>query len=61
VGAPHAALAAEWFKGWVAAAVAQRPGLAADMAGYARRRLAEAADGRLGVIVHHADLLALPA
>jgi hypothetical protein len=60
LGPAHAALATEWFTGWVAAAVAQCPDLGVDIAPYARRRLAEAADGRLGVSVHHSDLLAIP-
>jgi hypothetical protein len=60
LGAAHAALAAEWFTGWVASASEQRPELTGAIAGYARRRLAEAAAGRLGVTVHHQDLLALP-
>jgi hypothetical protein len=58
LGADRAALAAEWFTGWVAAACEQRPELAGPAEGYARRRLAEAAEGRLGVVVEHTDLLA---
>ncbi|MEU5941107.1 class I SAM-dependent methyltransferase [Micromonospora sp. NPDC047548] len=58
LGAGHAALTAEWFTGWCDAAVEQRPELAARTAGYARRRLAEAAAGRLTVTVGHDDLLA---
>lgn len=57
--ATDAALAAEWFTGWVGAACEQRPELSATAASYARRRLAEAAAGRLGVTVHHQDLLVL--
>lgn len=60
LGVAHAALAAEWFTGWVAAAVEQRPELIGAIPAYARRRLADAAAGRLGVTVHHQDLLALP-
>ena len=60
LGADQAALAAEWFAGWVDAACEQRPELAAAAAAYARRRLAQAAAGRLDVTVHHHDLLALP-
>ncbi len=48
----------EWLQGWVAAACEQRPELARPAAAYTRRRLAEAAGGRLGVVVHHSDLLA---
>jgi SAM-dependent methyltransferase len=60
LGAAQAALAAEWLAGWVGAACEQRPELAADATAYLRRRLADAAAGRLSVTVHHQDLLALP-
>lgn len=60
LGAGQAALAAEWFTGWLAAACEQRPELRPGAASYARRRLAEAAAGRLSVTVHHQDLLARP-
>jgi hypothetical protein len=60
LGAAEAALAAEWFTGWVGAACAQRPELAAPAASYARRRLTEAGAGRLSATVHHQDLLAIP-
>jgi hypothetical protein len=60
LGPDRAALAAEWFTGWLAAACEQRPGLSAQAATYGERRSAEAAAGRLGVVVHHQDLLALP-
>jgi hypothetical protein len=60
LGPGQAALAADWFSGWVGAAREQRPELAATLAPYASRRLAEAAAGRLGVTVEHVDLLALP-
>ncbi len=58
LGPDQAALAAEWFSGWVAAACEQRPELAGPVAAYAARRLADAAAGRLGVVVDHRDLLA---
>jgi hypothetical protein len=58
LGAGQARLAAEWFRGWLGAACEQRPGLAARTAEYGARRLAEAEAGRLGVVVHHGDLLA---
>ena len=58
LGADQADLAAEWFHGWVGAACEQRPELAGPLAPYASRRLAEAAAGRLGVLVDHVDLLA---
>jgi hypothetical protein len=50
----------EWFRGWWGAAVEQQPELLRRAPGYPRRRLAEAAGGRLTVVVHHVDLLALP-
>jgi hypothetical protein len=57
----EAALAAEWFTGWLGAACEGDPALAAGCELYARRRLAAARAGRLVVRVGHADLLALPA
>jgi SAM-dependent methyltransferase len=60
LGARDADLAAAWLTGWVGAAVEQQPELADAAKDYARRRLAEAAAGRLEVLVGHADLLALP-
>jgi hypothetical protein len=60
LGAAQAALSAQWFTGWVGAACEQRPELAAEVAAYVRRRLAEATAGRLGVTVHHHDMLARP-
>ncbi|QXJ20599.1 class I SAM-dependent methyltransferase [Actinomadura graeca] len=56
LGPVRAELAATWLRGWVAAAVEQRPDLAPAAAGYLRRRLATG----LYVEVHHADLLAIP-
>jgi hypothetical protein len=58
LGADRADLISAWFRGWVAAACEQRPELARPVAAYAPRRLADAAAGRLGVVVHHNDLLA---
>jgi hypothetical protein len=58
LGARQARLAAEWFRGWLGAACEQRPELAARTAEYEARRLAEAEAARLGVVVHHGDLLA---
>jgi SAM-dependent methyltransferase len=58
LGPDQAALTAEWLRGWVGAAVEQRPDL--PVGDYLRRRSAEAADGRLRVVVHHLDLLARP-
>lgn len=60
LGPDRAELAAEWLRGWVGAAVEQRPDLAEPAAEYLRRRLAECDAGRLAVEVHHTDLLALP-
>jgi hypothetical protein len=53
-------LVAQWFTGWVGAACEHRPELGRAAAAYTRRRLAEAAAGRLVVTVHHQDLLVLP-
>lgn len=60
LGGAEAELAAEWLSGWVGAADEQSPALAAQTGPYARRRLAQAAAGRLAVVVGHADLLVLP-
>ena len=60
LGAPESELAAEWFSGWIGAACEQQAELIGETGAYARRRLAQAAAGRLGVSVHHADLLILP-
>jgi hypothetical protein len=61
LGPDRAALAEAWFRGWVGAAVEQRPELREATTAYTNRRLAQAAGGRLSVEVHHEDLLALPA
>ncbi|GAA3767826.1 hypothetical protein GCM10022225_62870 [Plantactinospora mayteni] len=58
LGPAEAELTAQWLRGWVAAAVEQRPELAAPAAGYLERRLAAATAGELRVVVGHADLLA---
>jgi SAM-dependent methyltransferase len=60
LGPGQAALATEWFTGWLAAACEQRPDLRVEAGPYARRRLGEAASGRLAVTVQHQDLLARP-
>jgi hypothetical protein len=60
LGASEAGLTHEWFTGWVGAACEQQAGLAAEAHAYARRRLEQAAAGRLAVTVDHADLLVLP-
>ncbi|MET8065570.1 hypothetical protein ABZS65_18270, partial [Micromonospora sp. NPDC005313] len=58
LGPEQAELAAEWLTGWVGAAIEERPHLSGPSATYHKWRLAEAAAGRLGVVLHHADLLA---
>ncbi|WP_218617932.1 methyltransferase domain-containing protein [Cryptosporangium aurantiacum] len=58
LGSDRAALTAEWLRGWVPAAAAQRP--VPDAEGYLTRRLDALAAGDLRVTVHHSDLLALP-
>jgi hypothetical protein len=60
LGPRQADLAAEWFAGWAGAACEQRPELSAETDVYARRRLAQAAAGQLGITVDHADLLVMP-
>jgi hypothetical protein len=56
LGPAHASLAAEWLRGWVAAACEQEPALAREAGAYLDRRLA----GDLAVTVEHAHLLVLP-
>lgn len=58
LGAEQAELAGEWFRGWVGAACEHRPELSEIVGEYTERRLADAAAGRLGVVLHHQDLLA---
>ncbi|MFK4122107.1 trans-aconitate methyltransferase [Streptomyces longwoodensis] len=60
LGPAEAALTAQWLRGWVGAAVEQRPELAARAERYLAARLAACAAGDLHVTVHHSDLLALP-
>ncbi|MCE7002647.1 class I SAM-dependent methyltransferase [Kibdelosporangium philippinense] len=57
LGPQDAALTTEWLRGWVAAAVEHAPGLAKHAEAYLDRRLGS----DLRVVVHHEDLLALPA
>jgi hypothetical protein len=54
------ALTSEWLDGWIDAAVEWRPDLVDDAEAYRRLRLAQAAAGRLRVMVSHEDLLAWP-
>ncbi|ONI86572.1 SAM-dependent methyltransferase [Actinosynnema sp. ALI-1.44] len=58
LGRDDAALIAEWLRGWVAAAVEEQPELAEHADAYLERRLG---DSELAIVVHHEDLLALPA
>jgi hypothetical protein len=60
LGPADAALTAEWLRGWVAAAVRQRPELAGPARRYLRDRLEANTAGELQVVVAHGDLLALP-
>ncbi|MFF9281329.1 class I SAM-dependent methyltransferase [Streptomyces griseosporeus] len=59
LGPDAAALTAQWLRGWVGAAVEQRPELADRAQKYLAARLAALAAGDLRVTVHHSDLLAL--
>lgn len=56
LGPDRAALAAEWFAGWVGAAQEQRPSL--DIGWYQARRAADVRAGRVEITVGHRDLLA---
>jgi hypothetical protein len=60
LGAPEVGLIAEWFLGWVAAAVEQEPELTHAVGAYLHRRLVQAAAGALAVSVGHVDMLVLP-
>jgi hypothetical protein len=55
------ALAAELLRGWAEAASDTAPERAAEIARWLKLRLEANARGRLGVLVGHEDLLALPA
>ena len=55
-----ATLLGEWFDGWIAAAVEERPALAEWAPEYGRVRTEQLAEGRLGAAVDHMDLLAWP-
>ncbi|GEC03184.1 hypothetical protein SSP24_08390 [Streptomyces spinoverrucosus] len=59
LGPGEAELTSQWLRGWVGAAVEQRPELAAPAEKYLAARLAACAAGELRVTVHHSDLLAL--
>ncbi|WP_037673103.1 hypothetical protein [Streptomyces griseus] len=60
LGPDQSALTAQWLRGWVGAAVEERPELAPRAEKYLAARLAACAAGELRVTVHHSDLLALP-
>jgi len=57
LGEDQRALISEWLRGWVGAAGEQQPDLAGPLIRYTERRLAEAATGRLNIVLHHQDLL----
>ncbi|MEU6914130.1 class I SAM-dependent methyltransferase [Streptomyces olindensis] len=59
LGPEQAALTEQWLRGWVGAAVEQRPDLRVPAEAYLAERLAACAAGELRVTVHHTDLLAL--
>ncbi|MEW1778294.1 trans-aconitate methyltransferase [Streptomyces sp. NPDC086777] len=59
LGTDEKALAEQWLRGWVGAAVEERPELAGRAEAYLAERLAANAAGELRVVVHHSDLLAL--
>ncbi|GHE05689.1 class I SAM-dependent methyltransferase [Streptomyces alanosinicus] len=60
LGPAEAALTEQWLRGWVGAAVEQRPELRDRAERYLKDRLAACAAGELRVVVNHSDLLALP-
>ena len=57
LGPERAELTVEWLRGWVGAAVEQRPERAGALARYADRRVAQARAGRLTVVVDHYDIV----
>ncbi|GAB2850089.1 hypothetical protein GCM10027074_16020 [Streptomyces deserti] len=59
LGPDQAALTGQWLRGWVGAAVEQRPELRERAEQYLTQRLGACAAGELRVVVHHTDLLAL--
>ncbi|AYN43503.1 class I SAM-dependent methyltransferase [Streptomyces dangxiongensis] len=60
LGPGEAALTGQWLRGWVGAAVEQRPELRDRAERYLDALLAACEAGELRVTVHHTDLLALP-
>ena len=61
LGPAQGPLTMAWLEGWVGAACEQQPELATAAHAYLERRRKECAAGELGVVVHHRDLLAVPA
>ncbi|KMS76720.1 trans-aconitate methyltransferase [Streptomyces viridochromogenes] len=59
LGPDESALTAQWLRGWVGAAVEERPELRERADRYLSERLAACQAGELRVVVHHSDLLAL--
>ncbi|WP_307623357.1 class I SAM-dependent methyltransferase [Streptomyces sp. V3I7] len=59
LGPGKAALTQQWLRGWVGAAVEQRPELREAADRYLQERLDACAAGELSVVVHHVDLFAL--
>ncbi|MEU8718031.1 class I SAM-dependent methyltransferase [Streptomyces sp. NPDC048663] len=59
LGPDERALTEQWLRGWVGAAVEERPALAGPAETYLADRLAACAAGDLRVVLHHSDLLAL--
>ncbi|MGW4907239.1 SAM-dependent methyltransferase [Streptomyces sp. NPDC004270] len=59
LGPDEKALTEQWLRGWVGAAVEERPELAERAQAYLAERLAACAAGELRVVLHHSDLLAL--
>ncbi|HEX5859995.1 MAG TPA: SAM-dependent methyltransferase [Microbacterium sp.] len=60
LGARDRALIEQWMRGWVAAAVEERPALGDSAGEYEAARAAQLAAEGLRVVVHHRDLLAWP-
>jgi trans-aconitate methyltransferase len=60
LGPADVGLVVEWLTGWVGAACEQRPEFTNIARSYLRDRLADAAAGRLRVVVGHCDLFAAP-
>ncbi|MFI1168742.1 methyltransferase domain-containing protein [Streptomyces sp. NPDC020801] len=59
LGPDQRELTAQWLRGWVGAAVEERPELGERADRYLTERLEACAAGELRVVVHHSDLLAL--